>query len=71
MRYNMLLEVPKDLVVSDIEQDVAWEISQLETFWPSLITPGTHISDPKKLMHCVITTDIGDVETLIKSLIIG
>ena len=73
-RYNILLEVSDDLDVTDSEMvspGVQWEISQLGAFWPRLITPGTQIADPKKLMHAVISTDIADVGTLIQSLIIG
>ena len=73
MKYNVLLEVPYDLdVLSEgFPSDVAWEISQLNSYWPALITPGTQVADPKKLMHCVVSSDSEDLETLIGSLIIG
>jgi len=51
--------------------DVVWELSNLYTAWPALVTPGTRLDNPTKLMHCKITTDAEDVETYIGSLIEG
>lgn len=78
-QYNVLIEVPDDLDVTmrdesgnfAIGNDVAYEIYLLGAYWPALVTPGTVIANPKKLMHCVIHTDIQDVLTLLDSMIIA
>ena len=54
-----------------IGDDVAWEIANLYTEWPGLVTPGTQLENPTKLMHCSLHTDVEDVETYIGSLIEG
>lgn len=79
MLYNILLEVPADLDVTALDDegnfvianDAAWEISQLNAYWPARLTPGTQPDNPNKLMHCVVESETTDIKTLIKSLLIG
>lgn len=73
-RYNVLITVPYDLDIREegaLPNDVLWELSELNTWWPSLVTPGTGTIAPDKLMHTIVHTDEEDVETLFGILLVA
>jgi len=69
--YNMVVEIPADLLLSKLESDVAWEISELDTRWSSFPMPGTLVVGDRKVIHIAIRTSAEDVLTLVESLILS
>lgn len=75
MLCDIILKVPEDLDITDpsFDQEVAWEIQQLNGEWPSFICPLTHAVTGYKLIHASIYVPVaegGDPLTLIQGLIL-
>ena len=70
MKYSLVLEIPEDSLINELPADVQYELQVLETLYPSEPAVGTIPDLGKKLLYCIITTEIKKLETFLNSLII-
>lgn len=71
MKYTLLIEVPEATDVTDpsFDQDVVWELGQMNGEWPSSPMPDTKVIAGKKLIHALIDTNASDPLLLVNALI--
>ena len=69
IKYQLLLELPSDAELSELEPDVQASVSLLGTYYPSRVAPSSVAIAPRKMMYCVVKSDVNDLLTLLESMV--
>lgn len=74
MKWALILETPEyDLITGtgenpSLPQDFLYELQVLETLYPGEPAIGTQLDGGKKLLYCIVTTEIAKLDTYLQAL---